>query len=347
MGSFIAQYSYKEPPADAVRLHLNECLYGVPEFIVDVVSKVLARCNLYPNKVLFDRFRELLAEYVGVDKDEVYPFVGADSALRAVFLMLARPGDSVLHINPTFAMIHILTANLGLRSIAIDTYEDGDWWKVDIDMLIEKSKGVQLAAIVDPNNPTGGPVAKGDRHIVEAIAYNTKGYVVFDETYFEYAGYSVARFLDSIPNLIVVRSMSKAFCLAGFRLGYLAARKDVIARITSINTSFDIPTPSLVAGITALENRRYMDNLVNEVKTLRERLFKDLKSIGFKVFRSYTNFVVIKDPRPLDLMLREKGVYIKKFADSLYRVTVPPPNLYDQFIESMVEIHENSYTKQG
>lgn len=273
---------------------------------------------------MFDRFRELIAEYIGTDKSNVYPFTGADSALRTIFFMSTKPGDKVLYINPTFAMIRIYSENRGLISTTVDSFEDNDWWKVDIDMLIKKSRNVDLAVIVDPNNPTGGPIAKADKHIIERLSENVSGYVVFDETYFEYANYTVVSYIDEYPNLVIIRSLSKSFCLAGFRLGYIVAQKDVVDKLSSIHTPFDIPTPSLIAGITALENRRYMEHIVAEVKRLREEMFRDLRSIDVKAYRSYTNFLLIKDSRNIDEILLKHNIYIKKIDKNLYRLTIPP-----------------------
>lgn len=320
-------------------------MYGVPEAVIDATIQYLKECHLYPSKILFERFRELLAEYSGVDKEEVYPFTGADSALRTIFLLFTKPQDKILHVDPTFAMIYVLVSNLGLNSIAVNCYEEGEWWKIDAHNLIEKSKDADLAILVDPNNPTGGTIVKASKDCIEALARNVKGYVIFDETYFEFAGYSVAKYVNDIPNLIVVRSMSKAFCLAGFRLGYIIAEKNIIKKIASIHTPFDIPTPSLIAGIAALENRNHVGKQVDEIKSLREKLFEDLKTLGFKVFRSYANFLVIKDRRPLDEILSRRGVYIKKFSENLYRITVPPPNSYETVIKLMADVNEDSYTK--
>ncbi|MEM1683254.1 MAG: aminotransferase class I/II-fold pyridoxal phosphate-dependent enzyme [Ignisphaera sp.] len=333
---FIAQiqirYVYEEPPNEAIRLHLNECLYNVPDFVIESVTKYLKNCNLYPNKNLFDRLRELLAEYTKTDKDNVYPFVGGDGALRSIFYTLVNQGNKVLYIDPTFAMIKVYAEARGLVSVTVNSYEDGDWWRVDTDVLIEKSRDVNLAVIVDPNNPTGGPVVHAKEDVVEALAKNVNGYVVFDEAYHEYAGYTVVPYIDRYPNIIVVRSLSKAFCLAGFRLGYIVADKNVIERISAIHTTFDIPTPSLVAGISALENRWYMEKVVNSIKEMRNYLYETFKNLNLKVYRSLTNFLLIRDRRDLSSILQRHGIYIKKVGEDLYRLTIPPPELCSKIL---------------
>lgn len=329
------RYVYEEPPQSAVRLHLNECLYDVPDFIVENIVRSLKKCNLYPNKILFDRFRELLADYAKVDKENVYPFTGGDNALRTIFYTLTDKGDKILYINPSFAMIRIYSEARNLTSIIIDSYEDGEWWKVDLNTLIEKSRKVKLAVIVDPNNPTGAPVIHAKRELVESLSRNVDGYVVIDEAYYEFAGYTVVPYINEYNNIIIVRSLSKAFCLAGFRLGYIVADKNVMDRLTSAYTTFDIPTPSLIAGITALENKWYMESVVNEIKHVREKLYEVLKSMNIKVYRSLTNFLLIRDKRNLDFLMQKQGIYIKKIESDLYRLTVPPQKLYDKVIEAL------------
>lgn len=334
---FIApsRYTYEEPPEESIRLHLNECLYDVPDFVTEFVARYLKRCNLYPNKILFDKLRELLAEYTKTDKDNVYPFVGGDGALRSIFYTLVDPGDRVLYIDPTFAMIKVYAEARNLVRVTVSSYEDGEWWKVDTDTLVERARGIDLAVIVDPNNPTGGPVVSAREDVVEALAKNVKGYVVFDEAYHEYAGYTVVPYVDRYPNIVAIRSLSKAFCLAGFRVGYIIADKEIIDRVSLMHTSFDIPTPSLVAAIVALENRKYVEEVVDNTKRSRENMYEAFRSMHMKVYRSLTNFLLIRDRRNLSEILQKHNIYIKRVSEDLYRLTVPPPELCSKVIEIM------------
>ncbi|MEM4513872.1 MAG: aminotransferase class I/II-fold pyridoxal phosphate-dependent enzyme [Ignisphaera sp.] len=338
-------YRYKEPPQQAIRLHLNECLYPLPDIIVENISKVLRNCNLYPSEVMFTRFRELIAEYVKVDVDNVYPFAGGDSALRTIFYTLINSGDKVMYVEPTFVMVKVYAKNRKVKELVVESREGDEWWITPLDTLLEKSKNVDTAIIIDPNNPTGSPIVKAKKDIVGLLSKSVRKYIVFDEAYHEFAGYTVANYISDYPNIVVVRSLSKAFCLAGFRLGYVIASKDIIAKISSVHTPFDIPTPSIAAGITALENRKYMEDMVNEVKTVRELMYEKLKSMGFKVYRSLANFLLIKDKRDLQEVLSRYYIYIKKIGEDLYRITVPPMNIYDYVIKYLGKSCEDSYTK--
>lgn len=328
---------YKDPPKQAIRLHLNECLHPLPDIIVENISRILKNCNLYPSEAMFNRFRELLAEYAKVDVDSVYPFAGGDSALRTIFYTLINPRDKVMYVDPTFVMVKVYARNRNVEELVVESREGNEWWETPLDTLLEKSKVADVALIIDPNNPTGSPIVRAEKDLVGLLSKNVKRFAVFDEAYYEFAGYTVANYVSEYPNIIIVRSLSKAFCLAGFRLGYVIADKDVIARISSVHTPFDIPTPSVVAGVTALENRKYMEGIVEEVKSVRELMFEKLRSMGFKVYRSLANFLLIKDSRDIQGVLSRHGIYIKKIGKDLYRVTVPPMKICDNIIKILGE----------
>ncbi|MEM1644714.1 MAG: aminotransferase class I/II-fold pyridoxal phosphate-dependent enzyme [Ignisphaera sp.] len=334
----IYSYRYRDPPQTAIRLHLNECLYSLPDIIVENVSKALKNCNLYPSEVLFNKFRELLAEYAGVSVDNVYPFTGADSALRTIFYTLVKPRSNVLYVEPTFMMIKVYSRNRNTKELVVESREGGEWWETPLDILLEKSKLADAAFIVDPNNPTGSPIIKARKDLVDLLSKNVREYIVFDEAYYEFAEYTVVPYIGDYPNIIVVRSLSKAFCLAGFRLGYVVADRNIIAKLSSIHTPFDIPTPSIVAGITALENKEYMEKIVGEIKLVRELLFEKLRSMGFKVYRSLANFLLIKDRRDIQEILNKYSIYIKRVGEDLYRITVPPMDIYNRLVKALGEM---------
>lgn len=330
-------YKYEEV-CGSLRLHLNECLYNPPPHIVEAVDRVIAESNLYPHLDMFNGFRELLAKYSKVDIDMVYPFPGADSALRTLFYALTDPGDAVLFLRPTFSMIDVYSDFFGLKKNIIELVESGDTWSIDFSRLTELSKDSNLVVIVDPNNPTGSPIFSGRRELLELVAVNTKGFVVVDETYHEFSGYTVANYVNDFPNVIVVRSLSKAFCLAGFRLGYVIANPHVLKNVTKVLTPFDIPTPSLAAGIAALENLYYHVKVIESVKLMREKLYQELKSMGFKVYKSYANFLLIKDNRQLDKHLLSHGIAIKKVGKDLYRMGIGSEEAANRLLQALREL---------
>jgi histidinol-phosphate aminotransferase len=330
-------YSYEEVH-EVLRLHLNECLYKPPPHVVEAVNRVIAESNLYPHLDMFNRFRELLAKYNRIDASMVHPFPGADSALRTLFHAFTDPGDSILFLRPTFSMIEIYSNYFGLRKLCLDLAEGNDTWIVDYDKLVELSKRSDLVVIVDPNNPTGNPVFGGEKKLLESIALSTKGFVVVDETYHEFSGYTVANYVSEFPNVVVVRSLSKAFCLAGFRLGYIIAHPEVLKNVAKVLTTFDIPTPSLAAGIAALDNLDYHMKIIERIKLTREKLYAVLKSMGFKVYKSYANFLLVKDGRALDKHLLNHGIAIKRVGKDLYRISVGSEEAVERLLQALSDL---------
>lgn len=313
-------YVYIEPEA-SIRLHLNESPLPLPDFIVSKVIEVLGNCNKYDSK-LFVRFRELLANYVGVDVANVYPFLGGDGALRALFYALTEAGDKVTLLRPTYSMYYVFTSNRGLKAEFVKLVEGVNWWYVDLNDLLSSVKSSYLAVIDDPNNPTGSPILRGDEKLISELAEAVKGFLIIDEAYYEFSGYTAVSSIRNHDNVVIVRTLSKAFSLAGFRLGYLVANEELINVISKAYTPFDIPLPSLAAGIAALENAWYYKEVVKAVELRREYLIRELKKLGLRVFNSLTNFVLVKDSRNLKDVLLRHGIAIKYVGDDLYRISV-------------------------
>lgn len=302
-----------------------------------IINKV-REINMYPNVNMFNKFRTLLAEYTSVNIDNVYPFTGADSALRAIYFLLSEPGNNVLRIEPSFSMLKVLARIRMLNEMIVKSYPSDEWWKIDLDELVQNAEKADLIVVVDPNNPTGGPILNGDKSLVGMLCENTKGFVIVDETYYEFSGYTVAPLVNTYPNLIVVRSMSKAFCLAGLRLGYAIADKRVVDVLSKPYTPFDIPVLSLAAGIVALENRDYVKKVVDTIRSLREYMFNELRKMGIEVYRSLTNFLLVRNRRDLKSILLKHGIAIKSLEKDLYRITIGNKETCRKVIEILREV---------
>ncbi|MCS7111121.1 MAG: aminotransferase class I/II-fold pyridoxal phosphate-dependent enzyme [Ignisphaera sp.] len=307
---------------NGVRLHLNECPWPPPSHVIVEAIQALHKVNLYPDANMFRKLRELLGEYNDIDPENIYPFAGADNALRALFYNLVEPGDAVEFVKPTFNMIPILASLRGLHSIVVTSYECGEWWCIDVERLIDYADKAVMVVLVDPNNPTGSPILKGDRELLSILAKKVNGFIVVDETYYEFSGYTLADMVEEYPNLVIVRSLSKAFCLAGLRLGYIIAHRELVNILSKPYTVFDIPTPTLAAGIAALENHTYVSGVVAKVIELREWMYSELRKLGFSVYRSLANFLLIKDRRNLKNHMLKHGIVIKSVDENLYRITI-------------------------
>ncbi|BFH74485.1 histidinol-phosphate transaminase [Sulfurisphaera javensis] len=286
-----------------------------------------------------------MAEYNKVEPKNVYPTPGGDGALRAIFYNLAQVGDKVVLNNPSYSMYKVYTSVRGLKAIKVNLKEDGNWWKMDFDKFLEEAKDARLVVIDDPNNPTGSPMLKAEEEKIKALAETVKGFVLIDEAYYEFSGYSAVKLIEKYPNLMIVRTLSKAFSLASFRVGYLIANEEIVKNLMKGSTPFDISLPGLIAGITALENPSYVKDVVKEITKNREYLFKGLTKLGLKVYNSLTNFLFVKDERELLTPLLNKGIAIRKPLSGYYRISVGTKEQIDTLLNYLGEIIENRNSK--
>lgn len=267
--------------------------------------------------------------------ENVFPYAGCDSALRAVFHGLLEPGDEVLLLQPTYSMFDVFTSTRGLKKEVVNLEECGDWWCLDLTELIIKARDADLVVIDDPNNPTGSPMLKGDLKLISELAETVKGFLLIDETYFEFSGYTAASLIRDNPNIIISRSMSKAFSLAGFRLGYLVGSPEVIEALSKEYTPFDVPLPSLAAGVAALRDPSYVKTVVDVVKRNRDLMIKELRRLGIRSYNSLTNFILVRDSRDLRSLLLRRGIAIKTVGEGLYRVSVGSEEQCTKFLNAL------------
>jgi len=330
---------------DGIRLHLNESPFSTPQFIIEEVMKVLDKGNRYQSPELVRELREKIAGYAGVDVDNIFVSTGADNCIRTIFNTLTLPNDVVVFNYPSYGMYPVFSSFRGNKVIKVNMVEGEEWWSVDFDKLVNVSKDAKLVVIDDPNNPTGSPIFNGKLEFLIEILENVNGFVVIDEAYYEFSGYTVARLINEYPNLIVVRTLSKAFGLASYRIGYIIANAELVKLLMKGFTPFEIPLPSLVAGIAALSNPSYSSNVVKEIIRNREYLKQNLRKLGLKVFNSLTNFLLVKSNVNLYQILLKHKILIRNPLPGYYRITVGKKEEIDKLLQVLGEEFENSNTK--
>lgn len=298
-------------------LDLNECPFPPPRAVVEALCSAGCYANRYPGRELFDRLKQLVADYAGVGVDNVAVFGGGDEGLRAVFEAFIASGDNVVLTKPGFAMVRAYARIRGAKTTSIPLQEEGFRWTIDFNSLLEAAKKAKLVVIENPHNPTGSLLLT-PKHVRELLVEAENTVVLIDEAYYEFAGVTVANLVRDHPNLLVLRTLSKAFCLAGLRVGYLVAAEETLKQMASVLAPFAVSRPSLAAAIEALENRGYVRHVVRFIVRERERLFQEINRIdGFKAYVSKTNFLLVKTPENIDVveLALEQGIRIRRVAD--------------------------------
>ncbi len=322
-----------------VYLDLNECPYEPPEPVKRAVCEAASRGNRYPTLDDYEEVRGLLGEYTGLGPEYIVPTAGGDEALRAIFDVFVGPGDRVVILEPGFAMIRFYTIVRGGVYQAVRLREEGSRFTLDPGELLDAASGARMVVVENPHNPTGSLLV--DAGLVERLLRETEAVVLIDEAYYEFAGVTVAHLAREHDRLLVVRTLSKAFCLAGFRVGYVVAHPSAAELVRKALTPFNLSVPQLAAAKAALENRDYVGRVVDSIVAERERVAREASRLGVRVYESHTNFLLMKTGVPdIRERLVERGVVVKRI-DSLgpdyIRVTIGKPEENDRFLEALAE----------
>ena len=311
-----------------VKINQNENPFDLPEALKRrVVECAMARSwSRYPE---FDP-KELvgkLAAFSGWRADGILAGNGSNELIQALLLVTVGPGTRVVIPEPTFTLYGLLTRTLGGEIVPVPLGADLEY---DVAALRAARHGAEVTVVCSPNNPTGGVLARDDvRHLCE----EGDGLVVVDEAYNEFAEDTVVPLLSRNPNLVVLRTFSKAMGLAGLRLGYLLASPELVREVNKGRLPYNVNFFSQMAALAALEAYdTVLRPNVARLARLREDLFASLrKEPGLRVYPSRANFLLVEvreaDPRAVFESLYAQGVLVRNVTsyprlERCLRVTV-------------------------
>ena len=283
-----------------------------------------------------ERLVESLSSYLQVPSNMIGLGNGSDQILDLILSNFASKKTKVLTSDPTFGFFEERCKLYSIPTIRIQFSKE---MKLSLDDFVSKQKKSDILYLDSPNNPTGFQFKKDE---ILKLIKNFDGLVIIDEAYGEFSDYSVANLAKKFDNLIVVRTFSKTFGLAGLRLGYFVANKkfvDVFTRV--LQYPYPINTLAIDAGITALQKKQQIIDTINVIKQERQRIIKKLKESGaFDVFDSKANFVLF-DAKGADkriyTALLEQGISIRKLGkigkhEGCLRVTVGTKEMNSKFL---------------
>lgn len=326
-----------------LKLNANENLFLPKSTLQRVLAEAAAETDprLYPGgeeAVLAGK----LASLHGVSPDQIILASGGDQIIDLAMSGLVKPGDTVLAVTPTFSMYPRTAKIKGLtyRTVSLDSR-----FALDGERVLEASPGAGLIVLCNPNNPTSNQLPRGE---VMKIVDGFEGFVLIDEAYAEYGEYSLIREALERENLVILRTFSKAYGLAGLRLGY-EVTNSILARTLSERYMMPFSVPSFVlrVGAKLLDERDTVLAAIEEAKRERGVLVDSLDEMeGVAAFPSDTNFVLFTTDKPHEEVydgLLERGVILRKigavpgYPDCL-RVTVAPREITLRFLEALGEV---------
>lgn len=333
----ISLYAPNRAPA-AIDLSDNTNLWGVPpaasRAIHDAASATVTR---YP-ALYAAELKSAIADYIGVSPDMVVTGCGSDDVLDSAIRAFGEPGDTTAYPNPSFAMIPIFAQMNGLIGVSIPLSAEHD---ADADAFI--AADAKISYLCTPNNPTG---ASFSRNAVERVVNGTRGIVIIDEAYAEFSSHNYIDLLASSQRVLISRTLSKAFGLAGLRVGYAIGDPSVVAEVEKSRGPYKVNGIAQRAAVAALtEDREWVMERVREVIVNRERLINALREIGLEPLASDANFVLVPvlDAVEADRRMRERGIAVRPFTavprigDAL-RISIGPWPLLEQCVLALGEI---------
>lgn len=298
---------YSKMINEGIILNANESAFNTPKEIIELVKKELDKVDLrrYPDT---DNtyVRECLAKAYNIDIKNITIGVGSDQMLDCIFRSLIED-EYIIACNPTFSMYKEYASYTNGKFIDIDFKEGFIYDTENIIKAINKYNP-KLVIICTPNNPTGSRMERSD---LEKIINTTKGVVLIDEAYSEFdeTNYDLALKYD---NVIVLKTFSKAYALAGIRLGYAISCSDLIDTINVVKPPYNISTLSnIIAGIAITNKDLYKEN-IKEIVKLKDELYNSLCKLGLNPNISYSNFIFVKLNDKIYNHLLESKIYIRR-----------------------------------
>lgn len=335
--SSLQGYQKPEKQPEALKLDSNENFVINKQFQRDLIdgAKKISDVREYPLGRI-EKLIEALSKNLKVSPSMIGVGNGSDQILDLLLVNFCSKKTRILTSDPTFGFFEERCKLYSIPTIKIPFSKD---MTLDLENFLSKSKNADLLYLDSPNNPTGFQFPKKD---LEKLIKNFDGPVIIDEAYVEFGDYSVLNMVKSQSNLIVVRTFSKEFGLAGLRLGYFVANKaiaDVFTRI--IQYPYPLNTIAIEAGILALQKSKIMSDAATLIKKERKRIIENLRKTNtFEVFDSKANFVLFDakgTEQRIYTALVEQGISIRKLGkigkhQGCLRVTVGTKEMNSKFL---------------
>ncbi len=318
---------------NTINMDLNENLFGCASEVLEVIREANPNLiNLYPQT---QEFEYQYARYLGLKAEQVIATNGADSAIEIIMKSL-RPGTKIIIPYPTFSMYEIIAKwyNLKVEKVAYNQeleFPGEQIWN-------KMNSGTSALFLANPDSPTGGFLDKN--YIENLIRKVNSQLVVIDETYYHFVGQSMVEFVNSHDNVIFLHSFSKAYGLAGLRLGVLIASKNITSIVRKWLKPFEVNQFALLAGIKALRHPEYVQEIVNKVAIGKKMLCQSIREMGFNARESNANFILIHAgiwAHEIVRKLKKAGILVKLLhfpgiMEDTLRVVVGPEEINQKFL---------------
>lgn len=335
--------SLEKDEEEPLKLCSNENPLGSSPKAVEVIKRKADEIVEYPESSALG-LKRAISDYMRVNSSQICVGNGSDEVMDLVCKAFMDPGDKALIPIPTFSQYE-LACRVNATEPQFVELEDFQW---NSKPLVEAMDDARVAFIGRPNNPTGNSIEdEGLRELLE-----TGKMIIVDEAYGEFSDYSAVDWVSDYDNLLVLRTFSKIFGLAGLRVGYGVGNVEVIMALERIRPPFSVNRLAQEAGIAALEDDDFLEKSRDMVLEGRDYLYRELNDLGFEVLPSDSNFLMTTPkPRGLEISelceyLSKEGILIRNLSgfrgagDEWVRITVGTPEQNKRLIKTLRECME-------
>jgi histidinol-phosphate aminotransferase len=333
-----------EQPSDlrTIKLNTNENPYPPSPRVLEAIRSVTPeQLRRYPNPSARD-FRDAAAKIHNVLPDWILTFNGGDELIAVIVRACASESDTVAFFEPSYSLYPVIAKIHGARALTIP-YEitDAGWF---LPPGVENTKA-SILLIVNPNAPSGHftPLAQ-----LESIARNFSGVVLVDEAYVDFASENALSLVREYENIVVLRTLSKGYSLAGLRFGYAIGQPSLLKEIEKVRDSYPCDVISIAAATEAIKDQEYARSTWENVKSERSRMTNSLRDMDFIVPESHSNFVLAQAPvqmlrngsaQHIYQSLKERDILVRWFdlpnlSDKI-RITIGVPEQNDRLLKEL------------
>ena len=330
----------EQPPSDAkvIKLNTNENPYPPAPAALQVLRELDGELlRRYPHPMA-RAFREAASLALGVPADWILVGNGSDDLLTMIMRACAEPGRRVVYPMPTYVLYRTLAQIQDAEVVEVPFHED---YSLPIEPLIKAQGAVTF--IASPNSPSGtvAPV-----ELLDKLATQLSGILVVDEAYVDFADSNALELVKKYDNVIVLRTLSKGYSLAGLRLGFGIANPSLLEGLFKVKDSYNVDAIACAVGAAAIADQSYKENNAQKIKNSRTKMQEALQKLGFYVLPSQANFLLAQSPsgnaQSLYQTLKERGIFVRYFnqprlADKL-RITIGTPEQNEALLKVLSEI---------
>lgn len=305
---------FHDERGNVLRLDMNENPQGLPREIFDAVAEKITPEYIatYPEK---DGLVKILAEHNGTACENISVTAGSDEAMRLIFQCFGEPGKKLLTVTPTFEMYDVYAKMFGLRHETVEYRED---FTVDAGQVLRAlDRETGLVILLNPNSPIGSTYSEEEARAIIEKAASVGAIVVVDEAYHYFYQPTFMPLSKEYNNLLVLRTFSKLFSMAGLRIGYVSGEKRLIEYIEKAESTFNVNNVAILFARELIQNEELIASLVQTEREGRLWLTEQLHAAGYRTLSLEGNYVLFyprRDSKDVVAELKERKVWVRDYG---------------------------------